>query len=79
MFSIFNITVTQESNNVFVAECPDLEGAWAEGKTAEVAVENCKDAILGVLQYMKENSIKIKIPKSIKTKTFSFEYPLTYA
>jgi len=51
MFDIYSITVNQETKGLFVAECKNLEGAWAEGETAEEAVENCKDATKGVLQY----------------------------
>jgi predicted RNase H-like HicB family nuclease len=51
MFYIYPITVIQEKKNLFVAECLEVEGAWAEGITAEEAVDNCKDAIKGIIQY----------------------------
>ncbi|MBI5412365.1 type II toxin-antitoxin system HicB family antitoxin [Candidatus Peregrinibacteria bacterium] len=51
MFNIYPITVTWEAENLYVTRCPEVEGAWAEGETAEAAVENYKDAIRGVLQY----------------------------
>ena len=80
MFYIYPIKITQESKNSFVAECPQVEGAWAEGRTAEEAVENCKDAIKGVLEYRKEHNItdKFKI-KNVMNKSFTVEYPFSYA
>ena len=79
MFQIYPIKVTQESENLFVAECSDLEGAWAEGETAEEAVENCKDAIKGVLQYYREHNLPQARMKTTKRKSFTLEYPMSHA
>lgn len=51
MLNIYHITTTRESKDSFVAEAQGLEGAWAEGNTEKKAVENCKDAIAGILEY----------------------------
>ena len=79
MFQIYPITVTRESQNLFVAECKDLEGAWAEGETAEEAVENCKDAIKGILQYHREQGGDFFKPRSVRNKSFTLEYPMSNA
>lgn len=31
MFNIYPITVTWEAENLYVARCPEVEGAWAGG------------------------------------------------
>jgi len=76
---IYKIIVTQEEEGLFVASCPDLEGAWAEANTSEDAIEYCKDAIKGVLKYHQEKGIrlenKIKSSKSKKLRSNSSILP----
>ena len=79
MFYIYPIKVTQESGKLFIAKCAELEGAWAEGETAEAAVENCKDAIKGVLQYHREHNLPQSKMKNIRRKSFTLEYPMSHA
>ncbi|MBI5185274.1 MAG: type II toxin-antitoxin system HicB family antitoxin [Nitrospinae bacterium] len=78
MFNIYPITVTWEAENLYFAKCLEVEGAWAEGETAEDAVENCKDAIRGVLRYHREHGGDIKV-RSVEEKSFTLEYPMSYA
>ncbi len=79
MFFLYSITVTQQDDGVFLAECKDVQGAWSEGNSADEAVENCKDAIKGVIQYHQEHNLALPAVKNIQEKRFTLEYPLSYA
>ena len=75
---IYKIILTQEKEDLFVATCEDLEGAWAEANTAEDAIEYCKDAIKGVLKYHQEKGIAPKTKaKNYNSKSFTLEYPIS--
>ncbi len=52
----YRITVEQDENGIYVAECPALPGCVSEGKTKEEAVENIKDAIQGYVESLKKHN-----------------------
>lgn len=63
----FRITVEQDEDGVFVAECSSLPGCVSQGKTREEAVKNIKDAISGYLESLKKHNEPI--PPSIEEET----------
>jgi predicted RNase H-like HicB family nuclease len=50
-----NITVTADEDG-YLARCPDIQGAFAEGDTVEEAVFNCVDVIKMIADYRKERT-----------------------
>lgn len=40
--------------DIYIARCPLLQGAFAEGETPEDAVANLVDVVKAILQYRKE-------------------------
>ena len=50
------ITIEQDEEGVFVAECPMLPGCISQGKTRSEAVENIKDAIQGYIESLKKHN-----------------------
>lgn len=57
------ITLEQDEDGVFVAECPTLPGCISQGKNREEAVQNIKDAIDGYIASLKKHNEPI--PPSI--------------
>ena len=45
----FNITIEQDEDGRFVAECTDLPGCLSKGDTVEEAISNINEAIVGCL------------------------------
>ncbi len=41
----FLITIAQDEDGMFVAECPSIPGCVSQGRTAEEAERNIQDAI----------------------------------
>jgi predicted RNase H-like HicB family nuclease len=42
---IFNVTIDQDEDGVWVVECPAIPGCVSQGATKEEALENVKEAI----------------------------------
>jgi len=51
----FRITIEQDEDGVFVAECTSLPGCISQGKTRAEALENIQDAIGGYLESLKKH------------------------
>jgi|TARA_B100002003_G_C13878427_1_gene429027 predicted RNase H-like HicB family nuclease len=49
------ITVEQDEDWNFVAECPTLPGCVSQGKTRAEAIKNIKDAANGYLESLKKH------------------------
>ncbi len=63
--------VTQEDEGgMFVAECPALQGCYAQGKTFEEALNNIKDVIVMCIEELREEKkeIDLKYPEVIEIK-----------
>ena len=59
----FHITIEQDEDGRYVAECVDLPGCLTEGDTIEEALENINEAIIGCLKSkLLVAGEKIKIP-----------------
>lgn len=63
----FRITVEQDEDQNFIAECPSLPGCVSQGSSREEAIKNIKDAIRGYLQSLKKHNEPI--PHSIEEET----------
>lgn len=65
------VIIEQDEDGVFIAECPALQGCYAQGKTYEEAIENIKDVITMCIEELKEEKKKInlKYPEVIGIKS----------
>ncbi len=50
----FHITLQKEPQGGYVVRCLELPGAMSQGETEEEAVANIKDAILTILDMMRQ-------------------------
>jgi antitoxin HicB len=58
----FRVTIEQDEDGVFVANCPTLPGCISEGKTRAEAQANIKEAIQGYLESLKKHDEPIPPP-----------------
>lgn len=58
--SYVNILISVNDDG-YLAQCPDIQGAFAEGDTVEEAIFNCIDVLKMIADYRKERSEKIAI------------------
>jgi predicted RNase H-like HicB family nuclease len=65
------VIIEQDEDGVYVAECPALQGCYAQGDTFEEAIENIKDVITMCIEELKESKKKIslKYPEVIGIKS----------
>ncbi len=52
------VVIEQDENGTFIAECPVLQGCYAQGKTFEEAIKNIQDVIMMCIQELKEENKK---------------------
>jgi predicted RNase H-like HicB family nuclease len=57
----FTITIEQDEDGIFVAECPAIPGCISQGKTEKEALENIKDAIKQCLAVRAEKGMPLTI------------------
>ncbi len=55
----YRITIENDENGMFIAECPSLPGCISQGKTREEAIKNIKDAVKGYLESLKKHNESI--------------------
>jgi len=76
----FNITIEQDEDGRFVAECVDLPGCLSEGDTVEAAISNISEAIVGCLKSrLKIAEENLKIPAFSHKFDFSLDVTESYA
>ena len=65
------VIIEQDEDGIFIAECPALQGCYAQGKTYEEAIENIKDVITMCIEELKEakKKINLKYPEVIGIKS----------
>ena len=51
----FRVTVEQDEDGVFVAECPALPGCVSQGTRRQEALDNMRDAITGYLASLRKH------------------------
>lgn len=64
------VVIEQDEDGVFVAECPALQGCYAQGETFEEAIKNIEDVIIMCIEELKEakKRINLKYPEVIGIK-----------
>ena len=67
----YRITIEQDEDGVFVAECPTLPGCVSQGKSRKEALSNIKDAIEGYIESLKKHNEPI--PPSIEEETVEID------
>ena len=76
----FNITIEQDEDGRFVAECTDLPGCLSEGDTVEEAISNINEAIVGCLKSrLKTAEENLKIPAFSRKFDLSLDVTESYA
>jgi len=58
--SYINIVITVNDDG-YLAQCPGIQGAFAEGDTIEEAIFNCVDVLKMIEDYRKERSETINL------------------
>jgi predicted RNase H-like HicB family nuclease len=57
----FSITLVQDEDGVFIAECPAIPGCISQGLTIEEAEMNIRDAIRECLAVRREQGLPLTI------------------
>ena len=57
----FTITITQDEDGVYVAECPAIPGCVSQGKTKDEAERNVHDAIAACLRVRAEKGMPLTV------------------
>jgi predicted RNase H-like HicB family nuclease len=57
----FLITIFQDEDGMFIAECPAIPGCVSQGKTEEEATENIQEAIKACLEVRTEKGMPLMI------------------
>jgi len=57
----FVITIEQDEDGMFIAECPSIPGCISQGKTEQEALENIKDAIKQCLEVRTEKGMPLTV------------------
>ena len=60
----FVITIFQDEDGMFIAECPSIPGCVSQGRTEGEAEENIQDAIKACLEVRAEKGM----PLTVKTR-----------
>ena len=50
----YTVVIHQEQDGGFWAEVPALPGCYSQGETVEELIRNVREAVIGVLEVMKE-------------------------
>ncbi len=61
----FRVVIYRDEDDVYIAECPALEGCMTDGATFEEAYENIKDAVACYVDALKELGKPIPEEKEI--------------
>lgn len=63
----FRVSIEQDEDGVFIAECPTLPGCVSQGKTRKEALRNLEDAVAGYIESLKRHGEPV--PPSISEDT----------
>ncbi len=58
----FHITLFQDEDGVFIAECPTIPGCVSQGKTEKEAEKNIQEAIKMCLEVRSEEGMQLTVP-----------------
>ena len=57
----FLITIFQDEDGVFVAECPSIPGCVSQGRTEDEAVKNIREAIAECLEVRADRGMPLTV------------------
>lgn len=57
----FVITIEQDEDGMFIAECPSILGCISQGKTEQEALGNIKDAVRQCLEVRAEKGMPLTV------------------
>ncbi|MBT4513105.1 MAG: type II toxin-antitoxin system HicB family antitoxin [Chloroflexi bacterium] len=57
----FIVSIEQDEDGVFIAECPSIPGCVSQGKTEQESMENIKEAIRDCLIVREEKGMPLTI------------------
>ena len=57
----FLITICQDEDGIFVAECPSIPGCVSQGKTEQEAEKNIREAIKECLEVRAEKGMPLTV------------------
>jgi predicted RNase H-like HicB family nuclease len=57
----FLITIFQDEDGIYIAECPSIPGCISQGKSEKEAEKNIQDAIRGCLEVRAEKGMPLTI------------------
>jgi predicted RNase H-like HicB family nuclease len=57
----FLITIFQDEDGIYIAECPSIPGCVSQGKSEKEAEKNIQDAIRGCLEVRAEKGMPLTI------------------
>ncbi|HLW80117.1 MAG TPA: type II toxin-antitoxin system HicB family antitoxin [Terriglobia bacterium] len=57
----FLVTIFQDEDGIFVAECPSIPGCVSQGKTEEAAEQNIRQAIRECLEVRAERGMPLTV------------------
>ena len=57
----FSVTIAQDEDGWFIAECPEVPGCVSQGRTKAEAMENVRDAIKECLHVRREQGLPLTI------------------
>ena len=57
----FLITIFQDEDGIFIAECPSIPGCVSQGKTEQEAEENIQEAIKECLEVRSEKGMPLTV------------------
>jgi antitoxin HicB len=67
----YRVTIEQDEDGVFIAECPTLPGCVSQGLTRQEALANIRDAMAGYLESLRKHDEPI--PPSIWEETIEVD------
>ncbi|MDO8681351.1 MAG: type II toxin-antitoxin system HicB family antitoxin [Acidobacteriota bacterium] len=57
----FSVTISQDEDGYFIAECPEVPGCVSQGRTKVEAMENVRNAIRECLEVRREQGLPLTI------------------
>ncbi len=59
--TVFSVTVIQDEDGCFIAECPEVPGCVSQGPTRTAALENVRAAIRECLEVRREQGLPLTV------------------
>ena len=74
--SYYDLSIEENEGGGFLARCPDLQGAFAEGDSPEDAIANCISVIDMIIAYRRERNETITSKPKKELKKLSVSIPV---